>query len=123
MFDLPVPLSITLCYTIFFLKYTNDEYDHFYVFVAAESESDIHFTSSHLDLAVLELWIFAFLLKSEKIFERKLSTTITLMFFYVFFDEESEKSIRNTLSCLLFEFSFMSQKYFFENKKYQKIKK
>ena len=40
----------------------------FYVFLAAESESDIRFASPRLDLAVLELWIFAFLLKSEKIF-------------------------------------------------------
>ena len=39
------------------LKYTNDEYDH--------SESDIRFASSRLDFAVTELWIFAFLLKSE----------------------------------------------------------
>ena len=38
----------------------------FYVFLAAESEYDIHFASSCLDLAVPELWIFAFLLKSEK---------------------------------------------------------
>ena len=37
----------------------------FYVFLAAESESDIRFASSRLDLAVPELWIFAFLLKSE----------------------------------------------------------
>ena len=36
----------------------------FYVFLAAES--DIRFASSCLDLAVPELWIFAFLLKSEK---------------------------------------------------------
>ena len=36
----------------------------FYVFLAAES--DIRFASSRLDLAVLDLWIFAFLLKSEK---------------------------------------------------------
>ena len=42
----------------------------FYVFLAAESEYDIRFASSHLDLAAPELWIFAFLLKSEKyIFE------------------------------------------------------
>ena len=38
----------------------------FYVFLAAESEYDIRFASSRLDLAVPELWIFAFLLKSEK---------------------------------------------------------
>ena len=37
-----------------------------YVFLAAESESEIRFASSRLDLAVPELWIFAFLLKSEK---------------------------------------------------------
>ena len=35
-------------------------------FLAAESEYDIRFASSRLDLAVPELWIFAFLLKSEK---------------------------------------------------------
>ena len=40
----------------------------FYVFFAAESESDIRFASSRLDLAVPDLWIFAFLLKSENIF-------------------------------------------------------
>ena len=50
----------------FFLKYTNDEYDHFLCFLAAESGYDIRFASSRLDLAVLELWILAFLLKSEK---------------------------------------------------------
>ena len=38
----------------------------FYVFVATESESDICFASSRLDLAVPDLWTFAFLLKSEK---------------------------------------------------------
>ena len=38
----------------------------FYVFLAAESESDIRFASSRLDLAVPDLWIFAYLLKSEK---------------------------------------------------------
>ena len=38
----------------------------FYVFLATESESDVRFASSHLDLSVLQLWIFAFLLKSEK---------------------------------------------------------
>ena len=38
----------------------------FYVCFAAESESDIRFASSRLDLAVAELWIFPFLLKSEK---------------------------------------------------------
>ena len=53
------------------LKYTNGEYDHFYVFLAAESEYDIRFASSRLDLAVSEIWIFAFLLESEKKFERK----------------------------------------------------
>ena len=36
------------------------------LFLATESESDIRFTPSRLDLAVPELWIFAFLLKSEK---------------------------------------------------------
>ena len=40
----------------------------FYVFLAAESESDIRFASSRLDLAVTDLWIFAILLKSEKKF-------------------------------------------------------
>ena len=40
----------------------------FYVFVAAKSKSDIRFASSGLDLAVPDLWIFAFLLKSEKKF-------------------------------------------------------
>ena len=39
----------------------------FYVFLAAKSESNIGFASSRLDLAVPKLWIFAFLLKSEKI--------------------------------------------------------
>ena len=38
----------------------------FYVVLAAESENDIRFASSRLDLAVPNLWIFAFLLKSEK---------------------------------------------------------
>ena len=37
----------------------------FYVFLAAESEYDIRFASAHLDLTIPELWIFAFLLKSE----------------------------------------------------------
>ena len=37
-----------------------------YVFLAAESESDIRFVSSRLDFAEPGLWIFAFLLKSEK---------------------------------------------------------
>ena len=32
----------------------------FYVFLAAESEYDIRFALSRLDLAVPELWIFAF---------------------------------------------------------------
>ena len=48
------------------LKYTNDEYDHFLCFLAAESEYDIRFASSCLDLSVPELWIFAFLLKSKR---------------------------------------------------------
>ena len=38
----------------------------FYVFLAAESESDVGFASSRLDLSVPQLWIFAFLLKSKK---------------------------------------------------------
>ena len=38
----------------------------FYVFLPAESESDILFVSSRIDLAVPELWIFAIFLKSEK---------------------------------------------------------
>ena len=38
----------------------------FYVFLAAESESDVRFASSRLDLSVTDLWIFPFLLKSEK---------------------------------------------------------
>ena len=59
---------ITLRYKKIILKYTNYEYDHFLCFLAAESESDIRFASSRLDLAVPELWIFAFLLKSEKKF-------------------------------------------------------
>ena len=52
-----------------FLKY-NDKCNHFlFFFLAAGSESDIRFASSHLDLAVLEqLWIFAFLLKIIKEF-------------------------------------------------------
>ena len=41
---------------------------NFYVFLAAESEYDIRFASSRLDLAVPDLWIFTFLLKSEKTF-------------------------------------------------------
>ena len=94
-----------------------------YVFLAAESESEIRFASSRLDLAVPKLSIFAFLLKSEKNCERKWSKTITWMFFYVFLDEESEKSIRNTLSCLLFEFSLLSKTFFVENKKVSKTKK
>ena len=53
---------ITLRHKKIILKYTNDEYDHFYVFLA--SESDIRFASSRLDLAVPELWIFVFLLKT-----------------------------------------------------------
>ena len=59
---------ITLRYKKIILKYTNNEYDHFLCFFAAESESDIRFASSRLDLAVPELWIFAFLLKSENKF-------------------------------------------------------
>ena len=39
-----------------------------YVFLAAESESDIRFASSRLDLAAPDLWIFAFLLKNDKTF-------------------------------------------------------
>ena len=39
----------------FFLKYTNDAYNDFYVVLTAESESDIRFASSRLDLAVPEL--------------------------------------------------------------------
>ena len=50
------------------LKYTIDEHDQFLCFLAAESESDIRFSSSRLDLAAPELWIFEFLLKSEKKF-------------------------------------------------------
>ena len=73
----------------------------FYVLLAANSEFDIRFASSHLDLDVTGLW----------------------MFFYVFLDQESEKSIRNTLSCLLFAFSLLSKIVFVQNKKYQKIKK
>ena len=38
----------------------------FYVLLAAESKSDVRFASSRLDLSVPQLWIFAFLLKSEK---------------------------------------------------------
>ena len=56
---------ITLRYKKIF-KYTNDEYDHFLFFLAAKSESNIRFSSSRLDLAAPDLWIFAFLLKSEK---------------------------------------------------------
>ena len=42
------------------------EYDYcLCFFFAAESESNICFASSRLDLAVPELWIFAYLLKSE----------------------------------------------------------
>ena len=37
-----------------------------YIFLATESESNIRFVSSRLNLAVLEVWIFIFLLKSEK---------------------------------------------------------
>ena len=56
----------TLRYKKKILKYTNDEYDHSLCFLAAESEYDICFASSRLDLDVPELWIFAFLLKSKK---------------------------------------------------------
>ena len=55
----------------------------FLFFLAAESEYDIRFASSCLGVAVPELWIFAFLLKSEKQFECKWSTAITWVFFYV----------------------------------------
>ena len=47
---------------------------NFCVSMAAESEYDIRFASSGLDLAVTEIWIFAFLLKSEK----KISSTSDL---------------------------------------------
>ena len=40
----------------------------FYVFLVAESESDICFASSRLDLAVPQLWVFTFLLKKEEKF-------------------------------------------------------
>ena len=53
---------ILYCVTgIFFLKYTIDEFDHVLCFFAAESELDIRFSPSLLDLAVQEEEIFAFL--------------------------------------------------------------
>ena len=67
------------------LKYTNDEYDHFLCFLAAESESDIRFASSRLDLAVPELWIFAFLLKSEKKFRAQVIYNYNLDVFLCIF--------------------------------------
>ena len=57
---------ITLCYKKTNLKYTIDEYDHFLCFLAAESDFDIRFYPSRLDLAVQEVDIFAFLQKIEK---------------------------------------------------------
>ena len=59
-------ISITLRYKFFFWNTQMMSMTIFYVFVATESESDICFASSRLDLAVPKLWIFAFLLKSEK---------------------------------------------------------
>ena len=59
-------VKLQFCVTEKYLKYKIDEYDHFLCFLAAESESDIRFASSRLDFALLELWIFTFLLKSEK---------------------------------------------------------
>ena len=92
----------------------------FYVFLAAESKSAIRFASSRLDLAVPELWIFAFLLKSEKKIRAQVSYNYNLDVFYVFLDKGSEKSIRNTPSCLLLEFLLLSENFFFQNKKYDK---
>ena len=66
----------------------------FYVFLAAESESDIRFASSRLDLTVPELWIFAFLLKSEKNFRAQVIYNYNLDVFYVFLTKKSEKIIR-----------------------------
>ena len=43
----------------------------FYVFLAAESEFDIHFSPTHLDFAVQELEIFTFLKKMKKMFSAK----------------------------------------------------
>ena len=48
------------------LKYTNNEYDHFLYFLAAKSESDIHFALSCRDLALPELLIFVFIEKGKK---------------------------------------------------------
>ena len=63
----------------------------FYVFLAAESEYDIRFASSRLDLAVPELWIFAFLLKSEKKIRAQVSYNYNLDVFYVFLDKKYDK--------------------------------
>ena len=53
-------IYITLRYRKNILKYTIDEYDHFLCFLATESEFDIRFSQSRLDLAAQEYEIFAF---------------------------------------------------------------
>ena len=70
----------------------------FYVFLAAESEYDIRFASSRLDLAVPELWIFAFLLKSEKKISSGIDLYYNLDVFLCIFGQGIRKSIRSTLS-------------------------
>ena len=61
----------------------------FYVFLAAES--DIRFTSLRLDLAVPELWIFAFLLKSEKKFRASVIYNYNLDVFLCILEQEIRK--------------------------------
>ena len=57
----------------------------FYVFLAAESEFDIRFSSSRLAFPEQEVEIFAFLQKIEKKdFEQKWAITIFWMFFTFF---------------------------------------
>ena len=63
----------------------------FYVFLAAESEYDIRFASSRLDLAVPELWIFAFLLKSEKKIRAQVSYNYNLDVFLCIFGQGIRK--------------------------------
>ena len=45
------------CVTEKFLKYTINEQDNFYVFLAAKSELEIRFSPTHLDFAAREVII------------------------------------------------------------------
>ena len=58
-------MAITLRYRKIF-KYTIDEYDHLHCFCAAESEFDIPFSPTRIDLASQEVDIFASYKKNSK---------------------------------------------------------